>query len=134
MSRETIHRSRVRYAETDAMGVAHHGAFAVWLEEARIRALDELGTSYRDLEAGGCYMPVVELRIRYRRPLRFDDGFAITSVAHVDGPSRLRFASLITGPAGEAIAEASVTVAAVDAGGRPRRLPPAIVAALAAPG
>ncbi len=119
---EYLHHGRVRYAETDAMGVAHHGVYPTWLEEARIRCLDELGTSYRELEAAGCFMPVVELAIRYRQSLRFDDVFAIGTRVERRSPGRLRFHSRVL--AGQVIiAEATVDVACIDAAGRPRRLP-----------
>src|SRR5687768_17830509 len=66
------HRFRVRYAETDAMRVAHHAAYLVWLEAARVEALRALGFSFADVEASGYGHAVRDLRIQYRRPARFD--------------------------------------------------------------
>ncbi|GDY13011.1 thioesterase [Planctomycetota bacterium] len=124
-----MHRIRVRYAETDQMGIAHHSAFVVWLEEARIEWLRRNGSSYRDLEAGGVLLPVVELTLRYRASLRFDDQAVITSRTERLGPSRLAFHSRIERD-GALCAEGTVVVAATDRGGRPIRLPPSIISAL----
>ncbi len=64
---------RVRYAETDQMGVAHHSHYLVWCEAARTNHMRELGVSYRDLEAQGVRLPVVDVGIKYRAPARYDD-------------------------------------------------------------
>lgn len=122
------HRIRVRYAETDQMGIAHHSAFVVWLEEARIAWLRQRGSSYRDLEAGGLLLPVIELNLRYRASLRFDDLAEITTCAERTGPSRLAFHSRIERDS-TLCAEGTVVVVATDRGGRPVRLPPLLVAA-----
>jgi acyl-CoA thioester hydrolase len=64
---------RVRYAETDQMGVAHHANYLVWMEAARTELMREHGLSYRDLEERGYLLPVREAVCRYRRALRYDD-------------------------------------------------------------
>ena len=64
---------RVRYAETDQMGYAHHSNFLVWCEQARTDHMRTLGVGYRELEEGGLLFPVVEARLRYREPARYDD-------------------------------------------------------------
>jgi acyl-CoA thioester hydrolase len=117
-----VHRIRVRYAETDQMGVAHHASFVIWCEEARIAWLRASGASYRDLEASGVLMPVVDLHLRYLRPLRFDDEAVLTTTATRVGRVRLSFATTIDQGA-DRCAEAVVVVAATDRGGRPVRLP-----------
>lgn len=124
------HRIRVRYAETDQMGIAHHSAFVVWLEEARIEWLRQSGASYRDLEADGVLLPVVEVNLRYRASLRFDDLVEITTRVERVGPSRLAFHSRIE-RARILCAEGTVVVAATDRGGRPMRLPSSIIPAQA---
>jgi acyl-CoA thioester hydrolase len=68
---------RVRFSETDAMGVANNSAYLAWFEVGRIEYLRELGHSYADVHAGGMDMVVVEARIAYRRALRFDDAFTV---------------------------------------------------------
>ncbi len=73
MTGQTSVEVRVRYAETDQMGVAHHANYLIWCELARTRHMAEQGVNYRDLEAGGLRLPVVELHMRYRAPARYDD-------------------------------------------------------------
>ncbi len=113
---------RVRYAETDQMGVAHHAAYVVWLEECRIELMRARGADYREQERQGVLMPVVELSIRYRRPLRFDDVANCATTVEVKGPSRLAFRTVVSLGA-TVCAEAEVTVAATSADGRPVRIP-----------
>ena len=70
---------RVRFAETDAMGVAHHAAYLPWLESARVEYLRALGHPYRELrDRDGLEFAVVGLDLRYRAPLRFDDAFTVS--------------------------------------------------------
>ena len=68
---------RVRFSETDAMGVANNGAYLAWFEVGRIEYLRELGHSYAEVHSGGMDMVVVEARISYLRPLTFDTTFTI---------------------------------------------------------
>lgn len=68
---------RVRYAETDAMGIVHHANYFSWFEVARITLLDQLGLPYRQLEAEGNRLPLLGAEIRYLRPARFDDRLTV---------------------------------------------------------
>ncbi|MBA2481940.1 MAG: acyl-CoA thioesterase [Planctomycetes bacterium] len=120
---------RVRYAESDQMGFAHHGAYVVWLEEARISWLRAVGASYRALEESGVFMPVVECTIRYRKSLRFDDVAELETTVSVRGPSRMSFTTIVRHE-GVDCAEGTVTVAAVTRAGRPTRIPADVLAAL----
>lgn len=63
---------RVRYAETDAMGVAYHGHYFTWFEVARVELMRALGLRYRDLEAEGIFLPVVECRAQFLSAARYD--------------------------------------------------------------
>jgi acyl-CoA thioester hydrolase len=119
-------RLRVRYAETDQMGVVHHAAFIPWFELARIEWLRAQGRSYREIEASGLFMPVIELAVRYRASARFDDEIDLTTTAIATGRSRLTFTS-VARRGDTVLAEATVMVAAVDRAGRPTRLPPELV-------
>lgn len=65
---------RVRYAETDQMGVVYHANYFVWFEVGRVELLRQLGFSYRDMEQNdGCYIAVVDAHCRYKSPARYDD-------------------------------------------------------------
>lgn len=69
---------RVRYAETDQMGIVYYANYLVWFEIGRVELLRTLGLSYRDLEIDhGCILPVVEATCRYRAPARYDDHILI---------------------------------------------------------
>ncbi len=67
------HDVRVRFAETDAMGVAHHSSYIAWLEVARVEFLRSLGTPYPEIRAQGVDLAVLELFMNYRVSARFDD-------------------------------------------------------------
>ncbi len=69
----------VRYAETDMMGVVYHGSYLPWLEIGRTTLLKELGLPYRDLEAQGYFLPVLEVAVKYLRPARYDDALTIVT-------------------------------------------------------
>jgi acyl-CoA thioester hydrolase len=67
-------RLRVRYAETDQMGVAYHANHFIWFEVGRVELLRQLGFSYRDMEQmDNCFIAVVDARCRYKAPVRYDD-------------------------------------------------------------
>jgi acyl-CoA thioester hydrolase len=66
-------RVRVRYSETDQMNVVYYGNYAQYFEVGRVEAMRSLGLSYKDLEATGIIMPVVEFKARFLRPARYDD-------------------------------------------------------------
>ncbi len=80
-------RLRVRYAETDQMGVVYHANYLVWFEVGRVELLRALGLTYRQMEAEGCAMPVVELSCRYRAPARYDEELELeTRLVAMRGP------------------------------------------------
>jgi acyl-CoA thioester hydrolase len=68
---------RVRYAETDAMGVVHHAAYVPWFEVGRVNLLRAAGCPYGDIEARGLLVVLSDLQVRYRSPARFDDEVVI---------------------------------------------------------
>lgn len=67
------HRLRVRFSETDAMGIVHHSRYLPYLEEARVEYLRAIGHPYHEIRETGIDMAVLEAHVRYRQPLRFDD-------------------------------------------------------------
>jgi acyl-CoA thioester hydrolase len=64
---------RVRYSETDQMGVVYHGNYAQYLEMGRVEWLRSLGVSYKALEENGIMLPVIELNIKFKKPALYDD-------------------------------------------------------------
>ena len=77
---------RVRYAETDQMGVVYHANYIVWFEVGRVELLRQLGYAYRDLEADGMHLPVAEVHCRYKIPAKYDDELLIrTRLSNVRG-------------------------------------------------
>jgi acyl-CoA thioester hydrolase len=67
-------RLRVRYAETDQMGVVYHANYFIWFEVGRVELLRQLGFSYRDMERDdGCFIAVAEVKCRYRAPVYYDE-------------------------------------------------------------
>ena len=120
---------RVRYAETDAMGVAHHSAYIPWFELARIEVLRQLGHSYAELERTGVGMPVIELNVTYRRSVRFDDELVLKTRIALSGPSRITFTTDVLFD-DKVCAIGTVMVASVGEGGRPIRVPSELAAVL----
>jgi acyl-CoA thioester hydrolase len=73
-------RLRVRYAETDQMGVVYYSNFLVWFEIGRVELLRQLGFDYKTMEVeDDCFIPVVEANCRYKSPARYDDELIITT-------------------------------------------------------
>lgn len=68
---------RVRYAETDAMGVVHHGSYVVYLEEARTNYARQRGSAYSDFEQSGYYLLVAEIHLRYLKAARYDQRLVV---------------------------------------------------------
>ncbi|MEM9024039.1 MAG: thioesterase family protein [Bacteroidota bacterium] len=82
---------RVRYSETDQMGFVYYGHYAAYFEVARVESLRHLGLRYRDLEADGILMPVVDYTIRYHRPARYDEQLKIVTEIPELPRARIRF-------------------------------------------
>lgn len=119
---EFSHRLRVRFAETDAMGIVHHSRYLPMLEEARVAFLRHIGHPYSDIRADGIDMNVLEAWVRYRRPLRFDDEVDIhVRLASVERASFQM--SYLVSVAGEERATGVTAHGCVTADGRPTRLP-----------
>ena len=81
---------RVRYEETDKMGVVYHAKYFHWFEVARIQLLDEIGLPYKCLEEDGYFLPVLDCAASFKIPARFDDRVSIISSAGFQSPLRLR--------------------------------------------
>ncbi|HEY3384500.1 MAG TPA: thioesterase family protein [Vicinamibacterales bacterium] len=118
---------RVRYAETDKMGVVYYANYLVWFEVGRCEWFRTTGLSYRQLEVEGTILPVIEAHCEYRRPVRYDEDVEIRTGATLLSPIRLRFDYEVVLPGAAVPSAAGWTVhAAIDREGRPRRLPPVV--------
>ncbi|HLF39921.1 MAG TPA: thioesterase family protein, partial [Acidimicrobiia bacterium] len=116
------HRVRVRFAETDAMAVAHHSAHLLYLEEARVEYLRALGHPYDAVRAEGFEFPVLEVAVRYVRALRFDDVIDVHVTVHSVGAATFQMSYLLR--AGGEVCAAGVTVhGVVGRDGRAARAP-----------
>lgn len=78
--REFEFKVRVRYAETDQMGVVYHGNYAQYFEMGRVEWLRNLGLSYKFMEENGIMLPVVSLTMNYKKPARYDDLIRVKTI------------------------------------------------------
>ena len=116
------HRLRVRFAETDAMGIVHHSRYLPYLEEARVAYLRAIGHPYTEWREQGLDAAVLEAYVRYRRPLRFDDEVDVHLRLASATRTTFQMAYLLT--TDDEPAATAVTVhGLVGTGGRPARLP-----------
>ncbi|MFZ1087496.1 MAG: thioesterase family protein [Terracidiphilus sp.] len=129
---------RVRYAETDQMGVVYYANYLVWFEVGRVELLRALGFSYKQLEAEhGCILPVIEATCRYRASARYDDQILIETRPALLRGSVLKFAYRILRKAAEGeeptlLAEGQTVHVVCDTEMRKKHLPPHYAAVLRA--
>ena len=116
---------RVRYAETDCMGVVYYANYFVWFEIGRTDWLRDTGQSYRTMEAEGVQLPVIEAHCEYRRAAKYDDELEIRTRAALLTPVRIRF-DYETTRGDETLVTGHTVHAALDSRGRPCRLPPGV--------
>jgi acyl-CoA thioester hydrolase len=105
---------KVRYAETDQMGVVYHGNYAQYLEIARIDWLAALGISYRKMEEEGVMLPVYELNLRFKKSAKFDDELKIETRLKKKPGVRIEFEYEVFNQHGELLTEAETTLIFVD--------------------
>ena len=116
------HQIRVRFSETDAMGIVHHSRYLPYLEEARVAYLRHIGHPYSSLRDDGVDYAVLEAHVTYRKPLRFDDVFDVHLM--VSAASRASFSmSYLLTIDGLIHATARTMHGCVNAEGRPIRMP-----------
>ena len=119
-----ISRVRVRYADTDQMGVVYHANYFVWFEVGRTDLLRAAGWTYREMEAEGLSLPVIEAHCDYKQPARYDDELDVRTTGELMSPVRVAFSYEIVRPAdGELLATGRTVHATLDRTGRPSRLP-----------
>jgi acyl-CoA thioester hydrolase len=100
---------RVRYAETDQMNVVYHGNYAQYFEVGRVEAIRQLGLNYKDLEAEGTIMPVVEWKARFLRPAHYDDLLTVrTTLREWPSGPRIEFVQEVFNEKGELLTSGTV--------------------------
>jgi acyl-CoA thioester hydrolase len=120
----SVSRVRVRYAETDQMAVVYHANYFVWFEVGRTDLLRHSGWSYRELEAEGVSLPVIEAHCEYRQPARYDDDLEVHAQGRLLSPLRIEFTyELIRVSDGKRLASGRTVHVGIDRDGRPCRLP-----------
>ena len=120
----TTTRLRVRYAETDQMGVAYYANYLVWFEVARTDFLRQFGWTYREMEASGVFLPVIEAHCEYRRSALYDDELMVETTGRIVSKVRMTFDYVIkTTGQPDVVATGYTAHAATDAAGKPCRLP-----------
>jgi acyl-CoA thioester hydrolase len=109
---------KVRYGETDKMGYVHHSSYVLYLEEARMEYLSEIGLNYKEIEDTGIILPLSSLKIRYSSPIFFDD--IITIVTRLEEPAdiKLVFTYKIYNQKHKLVSRAETTLAFVDSNTR----------------
>jgi len=120
----SVSRLRVRYAETDKMGVVYYANYLVWFEVARADLLRSLGWTYREMEIDGVSLPVIEAHCDYHRPARYDDEIEVRTEGRVLSPVRMEFQYQVIRTHDDVVSATGRTVhAALDRSGKPCRLP-----------
>jgi acyl-CoA thioester hydrolase len=115
---------RVRYAETDQMGVVYYANYLVWFEIGRTEWLRDTGWTYRAMEEDGLTLPVIEARCEYKAGARYDDELEIRTTGRVVSPVRLAFDyEVVRRVDGVVVATGQTTHATLNRAGRPVRLP-----------
>jgi acyl-CoA thioester hydrolase len=121
---QSVSTVRVRYAETDKMGVAYHANYLVWFEVGRTDLLRSLGWTYREMEESGVMLPVIEAHCEYRQASRYDDELEIRTEGRLLSQVRIQFDYQVVRRADEVTTAKGRTIhAALDADRRPCRLP-----------
>lgn len=117
-------RVRVRYAETDKMGIVYYANYFVWFEVGRTDLLRESGWNYREMESEGFGLPVIEAHCTYRESAKYDDEIEVRTTGEMLSPVRVQFSYQVVRSSDAATLCTGATVhATVDRAGRPCRLP-----------
>jgi acyl-CoA thioester hydrolase len=122
---------RASYAEVDKMGVVYYGNYLRWFELGRAEYLRARGKPYKEIEEGGLFLPVVEVYARYREPAHYDDLVEVRTSPQEVGPVRVTFAyQVVRKSDGAVLVEGRTMHCCVGPKGRPRRMPPDLLALL----
>ncbi|MGK4567289.1 acyl-CoA thioesterase [Flavobacterium sp. 3HN19-14] len=122
--REHQYEVRVRYSETDQMGVVYHGNYAQYFEMGRVEWLRNLGISYKWMEENGIMLPVVSLSLNYKKPARYDDLLIVKTIFKSQTSVKIEFDYEIRNEKGELLTIGDSMLVFVDMKtGRPTALP-----------
>ncbi|MEE8521310.1 MAG: thioesterase family protein [Gemmatimonadota bacterium] len=128
---ETTTEFRVRYAETDQMGVVYHTNYLIWCEVGRTDLLRQLGATYAELERRGVYLAVAEVGVRFLAAARYDDLIRVRTTLSKARSRAVRFAYVLeNAETHEILARAETDLICLDREGSPRKLPAALKALL----
>ena len=114
---------RVLYSDTDKMGYMYYGQYAKYLEMGRVEALRSLGLSYKSMEDKGVMLPVLDLKIKYLKPLFYDDKVTLTTKVCDMPDTRIYFEYELKNPKGQPTTLAETTLVFVDRNGKPCMIP-----------
>jgi len=122
---------RIRYGETDQMGIVYHGNYPLYLEMGRIEWLRKLGISYKKLEESGIILPVISLSLNFKKSAYYDDVINVKTQLKSKPTAKIEFDYEITNERGEIITTATVVLAFIDKNlNRPVRIPQHILDAI----
>ena len=128
---ESVLEFRVRYAETDQMGVVHHANYLVWCEMGRTDLLRRLGASYAQLERQGIFLAVSDARMRLRRSARYDDLVRVRTVLRRLRSRSVTFSYVVEHTDGRGtLADVETDLICLDSARSPRKLPAALLETL----
>ena len=122
---------RVRYSETDRMGIVYHGAYVTWFEVGRTEFCRAAGFPYRQMEDAGLLILVTRVECVYRSPARYDDSVRVRARLTELSGRGVAFAYEVVDRVGRLLAEGSSRHVFADAAGKPTRAPSEVVEALA---
>ena len=128
--REHSFQVRVRYSETDQMGVVYHGNYIPYFEIGRVEWLRAQGVSYKSLEEGGIALPIVSMTLNYKKPARYDDLLNIKTRYKSQSSVKLEFECEITSESGELLTTAYFLLVFVDVKSARPIPPPAHIKAI----
>src|SRR5690625_3761500 len=110
-----IIKIRVRYGETDQMGIVHHSNYAQYFELARIRWLENLGASYKKMEEEGIMLPVYEMKIKYKKPAFFDEIITVETSLEKNPTAKIVLNYVVRNFSKEILTQAQTTLVFTDA-------------------
>ncbi len=105
---------RVRYGETDQMGVVYHGNYAQYMEMGRVEWLRGMGISYKNMEENGIMLPVISLHVNYKKPAVYDDLITVKTILRKMPSVKIEFDFEIYNEAREILADATVVLVFMD--------------------